>query len=599
MNRWRARIALFAVVSITTLSGSAALGPALAQAQPFTGSAISSPQNGAILYYNGDQGAGSTTVQGTVTPAEPGFGDLLCYTSSTTPIVVSDGIAVTMSGSFAETINLSALHGQACVLRFVPAGMTPTPTVAAASFQGPEISVSDQYSYATNGALYGYDVLGGSLAFTYELGSLGECPVRASYSTDPASLASFYLFDGNACLLGASGIDPDEGTRSAVQIDGVNAYSPGTLHTLTTIAGFVPLRYQTSWSDGNAGVSITETDSLMLCSPTLGYPPTATTCPSLVPSGVLVQQTTTLAPSGQATYVTQRFIDTDGIRHVLDLLFSQSVRSPTSGEVPGFEFPRQSVFSSYQLPGGFALFRPGPNTIYVIASSTNGPGYANPIGAITYGAPPQTANFVTASGSQVATFLMHYSTELPADGSRTYTWAFAQAADPASLTRLVTSARDRYVSPRITVESPLRYAILTHSPIRVSGVASDTFGIGSVLVAGRQARLESGGRFEATVDLRRGLNRLTVRATNLGGVTRQVNLTVRYAPARCVVPALRGRTLPQAIRALNRHNCTVGPIRLRRSRTIAQGHILTTHPRAGRRRPNGTPVTVILSAGRH
>ena len=139
---------------------------------------------------------------------------------------------------------------------------------------------------------------------------------------------------------------------------------------------------------------------------------------------------------------------------------------------------------------------------------------------------------------------------------------------------------------------------MTHSPIHVTGVASDRLGIGSVLVAGQPARIGRDGHFRASVVLRRGINRLSVVATNLGGITRRVERRIRYAPAPCIVPLLRGRTLPQAIRALDSHNCAVGPIRLRRSRTIAQDHVVATRPRHGSRRRNGARVTIILSAGR-
>ncbi len=140
-----------------------------------------------MLFYYGDRASGSATIEGTVSPAAAGDGDLLCYTSATTPFDLADGIAVSATGSFAADVSLSVIHGQACVLRFVPSGTTPTPNVAAASFLGPAVSVSDQYSHATNGNLYGYDILGGVLAFSYEFGSLGECPIRASFSTDPGN----------------------------------------------------------------------------------------------------------------------------------------------------------------------------------------------------------------------------------------------------------------------------------------------------------------------------------------------------------------------------------------------------------------------------
>lgn len=592
MSRLRARIALLGLMSLAL-----AASPAVASAQPFTTSTITAPASGSILFYDGDQGAGSVTVAGTVSPADAGFGDLLCYSTSNSPLTVADDIPVSATGAFAATVSLSAAHGQACALSFVPTGTTPTPAVAAVSFPGPTISVSDQYSYATNGALYGYDILAGSLPFTFELGSLGECPVRSSFSTDPATLNSYYLFDGNACLLQSSGADPNENTRSAVQVDGVNAFAPGAIRALTGDPGFVPLQYSASWSDGNEAVTSTETDALMTCPPVLLYPPTTSSCATLAPSGVQVSQTTSVLDGGQITRIVQRFTNTDGTRHQLDLLFSQSVRATDSTDQPGFEFPQNTAFATHAAPDALTGFPAGPGTIYVIADDADAPASVNPVGAITYGNPPDSADFVSAPGAQVGTFLMHYTVSLAPHGSQTFTWSLDQAASAAALTAIVRAERDRYLTPSLRLTSPRNRVTVSRSTVRVSGIASDPIGIGSVLVDGVRSAVRRGGHFTRRVALHPGVNRVTVVVANLGGVTRSAVRTVRFAPVHCRVPRLGGRTLAAAVTALGSAGCRVGAVHRHRSRTTAAGTVIATHPRAHARLAGGARVTLVVSAG--
>jgi hypothetical protein len=507
-------------------------GPAAAQAKrPFSSSRIISPASGSVLFYNGDLGAGTVTVTGSVSPATGGYGDVLCYTSSPTPYRVAIGLPLAASGAFSATVSLAVIHGQACVLRFVPAGSTPS-HAAAVAFAGPVISVSDQYSYSVNGVHYGYDLLGGVVSFAYELGSLGECPVRASFSTDPLTLSSYYLFDGNACLLPASGVFPDEGTRSAVQIDGLNAYSPAAIHSLTGLAGFQPLSFAASWSPDHEAVRVTETDSLVYCAPPGGYPPTTGVCPSLTSAGIVVRQTTQLLPGGQVARVTQKFTNTDSRPHELDLLFSQAVNSPAGGQLPGFEFPSQKVFASHGSPDSYTLFPRGAGTIYVIANAANAPASSNPIGAITYSRPPARADFVSPPGSQTAKFLMHYVAHLRPGGHVSYSWSFYQAASVSALTPLLVAARDQFLKPRLKLKRPHRGAVTRRSEITVSGVASDRIGIAWVSVDGQLARIHPGGRFRTKVRLHHGKNRIVVTAANLAGNTTTVRRTVDYKGRR-------------------------------------------------------------------
>jgi subtilisin family serine protease len=59
---------------------------------------------------------------------------------------------------------------------------------------------------------------------------------------------------------------------------------------------------------------------------------------------------------------------------------------------------------------------------------------------------------------------------------------------------------------------------------------------------------------------------------------------------RCVVPQLRGKTVPQARRALARAHCSLG-----RVKRLGKGRIVAQSPRAGRRVAVGTRVAIVLA----
>ncbi len=321
-----------------------------------------------------------------------------------------------------------------------------------------------------------------------------------------------------------------------MQIDGQNAYPPAAIDALTGVAGFQPLSYSAVWNGAHDAVTITEADSLALCPPPDAYPPTTSSCPSLTPARIVVDQTTTLLPSGQVARVSQRFVNTSRAAQSLDLLFSQSVQAPASGELPGFEFPGQAAFTAAAAPESVGRLGSGPGTIYVIADVADAPASSNPIGAITYQQPPQQTEFVSAQGAQTATFLMHYRARLAAHGSArdsvTYTWSFEQAADVAALTPLVRSERDRFFKPSLSLLTPRSGVTATRSPITVRGVATDRIGIGSVSVNGHRAKLERDGGFAASVRLRAGRNRIDVTAYNLAGNTVTRHATIFFRRAR-------------------------------------------------------------------
>jgi hypothetical protein len=574
-------------------------GTALAVGPSITASSISQPANGSVLFYNGDSGSGATEVDGTVTGAGDGsVADLLCYDrSDNETFKLADDVDVS-SGSYAADVSLRPIAGRACRLRLVPGGFGVSPPTgdAVAPFTGPAVSVSNQFSHSSNGNLWGYDVLSGTLPSAFELQSLGECPVLSSFITDPSTLASFPLFNGNACLPRQSGIAPNINGRSAVQVDGVNAYPPAAVKQLSGTAGFLPLGYSANFSPSHDEVTITETDPLMVCAAPGTYPPTSSTCPRLLSAGLQMSSTTSLLDGGTVARVDQTLTNTDSRPHQVDLLFAQSVTSQASGQVPGFEFPGQTSFVGHEAPDSFSAFPAGPSSIVVVSDSGAQPSATNPIGSITYNRPPASADFVSGNGDSVATFLMHYTDTLQPNATVAYDWSFVQSVSTDGLSSLEQIERDRFATPQVTIKHPARGGTTRHRKLTVSGAASDSVGLASLTVNAKPVTV-SNGLYSTSVRLKPGKNTITVKATNQAGNSATASVNVTYKPLPCTVPQLRGKTLRAARAALRRHGCGVGRTITVRSRQIRKGRIVGTRPKAGSKHEPFTKVRLYVSRG--
>ncbi len=587
------------IVVLVALAGGLLLA-APAQAN-FAGSVITSPASGSEWFYDGDSNSGAITVQGTVSGPTPGAqAKLVCYYAANTQYVVVGGdVPVYPSGAFDFAVSLAPIAGYACRLAVVPFNPTPPTGAAAAAYEGPSISVASLQSYASAGNLYDYQVLSGTLSWSFEFGSLGSCPVLGSFATDPATLGSYWLFAGDACLPQLSGISPSFQTRSSLQIDSLNAYAPAAISTLAAEPGFDPLSYAPVFDANHDTVTITDTEFPMICQAPGGFPPTPATCPALSPSGIEVQQTTTLLPGGEVARVEQQFTSVDGRSHTIDAMFSQAVQAPAQGGVPGFEFPGQGAFSAHNPGDSYTAFPSGPGSVFVIGNVNALPAVSNPAGAISYSSPPLSANFVpggvnSVTGLPLSDFVMHYMATVPAGGTVNYGWSFTQASSTQALTPLERIERDRFSKPSVAITSPARAGVTHAGQMTIRGVALDPVGIASVSIDGQAASVASNGAFAYTIELRPGTNVIDVTATNVAGNTSTSSITVVYKP-RCVVPRLRRKTLAAARAALRRAECRVGRVRRVSYRHWAGGHVISTLPKAAADRPVGTKVSLVVS----
>src|ERR1700689_1929454 len=207
MSRFTAALTVLSGVLFAVASGPA---PASAATPAFTASAITSPGNGAYEFWDQDSGSGDVTVTGTVTdPIAGAKGDIVCYSPEVKPAKLAGPISVS-SGSFSVDVDLASAFGEACRVLMVPdsAGTFPGQGSDLSTYSGPALSIADQLSHSSNGNLYGYYVESGTLQWSFGFQSAGECPVSASYETDPSTLYYPQLFAGNACLPYETGIAP-------------------------------------------------------------------------------------------------------------------------------------------------------------------------------------------------------------------------------------------------------------------------------------------------------------------------------------------------------------------------------------------------------
>jgi PASTA domain len=68
-------------------------------------------------------------------------------------------------------------------------------------------------------------------------------------------------------------------------------------------------------------------------------------------------------------------------------------------------------------------------------------------------------------------------------------------------------------------------------------------------------------------------------------------------PPRCVVPKLKGKTLPTARKAVTKAHCAVGTVRRAHSKKVRRGRVISQRPPPGARLPNRAKVSVVVSRG--
>jgi hypothetical protein len=577
-----------------------------------------------------DNNPTTLSVSGTAVSTGTGTVDIVCYFGSPGSVqdaVLESGVAVTGGNFTASNQHLQTIAGHACRLRAVPTGAEGTSDDS--DFAGPDVAVSEAAlpvgtisgtglnfgtpynDYVNDVTFTGYAAWGspGITPATNEVGCGG--PFAAPIDSD-FDVGNFAI----DCMGSLLSNDLDAfGGRSEVQIDGHNAYDPGSAQALFAAAnghaasqnlpGFpTDLTDHVVWDPTTGLLSSQSGESWVECNGPNQQVQTFATCPSFVASGVRLERDITTSDGGRVVTMSDTWSSTDGKAHSLDLLYDDynGVFGDATGD-RGYEFPGQTGFS--QFVGGTDIPGPSsvPGSILVRTNVTAPDGSPNEaVGAITFGTAPSEFRFVSNNE-----FEEHNVIVVPAGGSSSLSYVYSVGYSVADVTQLALAAQDRFEPPSVVIGAPTGGTTASTATTTLSGIANAGSGIKSLAVDGQPVPVASNGTWTAQVPLSSGTNTITAVATDGAGATAQAQVPVVYNPpappppppvVKCKVPKTKGMKLNAAKKALQRAHCKVGKIKRQKSRTIRSGRVTSTTPRAGRVLKAGTKIEVFVSKGR-
>jgi Glucodextranase, domain B len=450
-------------------------------------------------------------------------------------------------------VEAEKLHFGPCVLRAVPAAdkaaHPPSDAEAEANdpFHGPLIVGSGFFLNRfflnpNSNPPYGYEFEAATAGAFFSIDAAGNCGLASSYLYAPETLVpSSGLFACNA-FLGQHDL-PGTGTpgRSALQVDGANAYTPNAVHrleqeelkTATPLPGAPPATVSKTFAAGL--LTVTEVDPIVKCAPSTAFPPATAGCTSLVSTGVQLERTWQTTNADQVAWMTDTWKSTDGAAHSLNALYGQQTENG-AGEGGAYEFPGTNVFAptthgeSVTLPAGVGRI------LYKANAKTPAAGDGeNPQGAIAYDTPPSGPLTVyrSTSASNVNGFEMPYAGTIPAGGAYTLRMAFIQAyklPEVEALASEVIAAYPPSSPPTVTIASPVSGGTVSTPNVAVSGTVSDARPITSFTVDGHAVAVGSGGAWSTSVPLSVGANTIKAVATDQAGFSTEATAAIAYAP---------------------------------------------------------------------
>lgn len=490
------------------------------------------------------------TVQGTFTGSTTARLAIDCYYADGSHQTVAENVEGS-DGAFSVAVSSSALLGGApCVLRAVPVeDYASYPPGSESPFQGPMLAPSELYVSTLGEASFDYELTATTPAQEHEFSSAGSCGLGDSPPFLPGSTAAAESgFDCDGALYAEEPLEAQQSSRSEVQLDGFNAYGPyAAEHLLGPEPGAPSLSISREFDPATGLVVIHETDPMAVCAPEPAvFPPTASSCSSLVPAGVSLVRTWQTEDSGAVVSLTDNWMSTDGASHPLAVLYDNRMQSAGGGSA-GFLFPASSAFSDFAT-GSTVTLPPGPGSIYYAedrATPTGGDGQ-NPFAALSYDIAPSGP--VTFTGSDVAggdtsSFVMPYRRTIPAGGSFTLRMSFAQ---DLALTEAQEQAGEAVASysPTLMITAPSDGETLSSPTVTLSGEVSYAHELSSLTVDGASVQIGAGGTWSAPVTVTAGANTITVTAAGEEGVSTTRLLSVTYSPATPPSETPPGETTP-------------------------------------------------------
>jgi hypothetical protein len=428
---------------LVAVLASMAAGPIGAHAAPlpFTTSNITVP--GSPDYVVTTSTSKTIAIAGTTGGTTGDEADILCYYDDDTEAeTLASGVPLAADGSFSlPAVSIEEAPG-ICRLRAVPSSASLT---TLSGFTGPVLAKSFDYRYLIGSGpeFSDFYFYGQQLSGAFEYDTAGSCGLAGGHLFDPAALEE--TTSAWFCNDALYGSDKYEGSRSEVQVDGADAYLPGNADS--EAAGYPALTHSYGQDPVSGDLTIDDSGELVEC-PGGAYPATLVNCPVYIDTGVRLDRTIHQSDDGLLTIITDRFVSTDGESHAVDTLPDNTQRfglvSGHAGENISYRFPGADPVVSPAV-GSVVPFADGPGTVYLSVKGAADGDRETGRGAIVFDASASPATF-TLKFPQESRFHFHQTATVPAGGSATKRFAYAQAYTQAEVEALAHQAEAAFAA---------------------------------------------------------------------------------------------------------------------------------------------------------
>jgi hypothetical protein len=337
MRNRRSLPALLAIGAFGAFAGPAVAAP--------TETHITTPADPAYITYPAT-GAASLAVGGTSNGATAKL-DIRC--DGTIALLLKANVTPNAAGAFGTTISAAAmarLAGQSCILRAVPANHVS----ASSHYSGPRLLIGDLRQITNRtGAVIDYRVRAPQINGRGVYSSAGTCGILGSATFSSAFTTSADVFTCAARLANTIG------ARSALQIDGVNAYTTMGAATLfpgsAALAGLQPLTVAVSTDPATGNQTIRESEVIVKCAPDqTTWPVSPATCTSFAPAGVRLDRSITQSANGRLASLIDSWTSSDGKAHKINAVYENASTSGAAFEFPWLS-PQFTLYSTgYLVP---------------------------------------------------------------------------------------------------------------------------------------------------------------------------------------------------------------------------------------------------------
>jgi hypothetical protein len=528
------RLSIASAVAAGTLLAATAAASAVGTG---TFTRITNPSGTTTFKFDGKHPSNNHLIVSGETSADVTSVDIDCILntqSGRSDQALASSVPVT-GGAFSSVASVSSLMSN-CRLRAIPSGVDPLNDYIG-SYAGPILYMSGAVYQKTGSTTYGYTALGSQGDGLAAASDAAQCGPSISATIEPPGMQLIGTGSQDCTFsLPARNVTASVSTASAIKVGGHIAYLPfsvhGFLNGTQSLGLSQPALTTTLIRSANGDVTVTESAPLKRCSVDDTYPPTHTSCPGLVTTGVTFNRTLNLFRGDHQIRVRDAFISTDGHGHTINLQYEEQIAPPDTGAV------------GYTFPGGSSTFhKSAPNqvvtglgtkasTMFVRSDldSAEGDPEADTLG-LTWSRAPQQVHY---SGSDVNLFALPYALNVPANGTAHLGFAFSKHVETKDAKTLAAIAANEMVNAP-TISSPSNGAVIKGQTTTVKGIV--TLGANglptSVVVNGHAAPLTKVSATKETYSVSfsesLGKHTINVTAKDVAGNTRSKSISVTNA----------------------------------------------------------------------